>query len=152
MTVLFTFNPDPIKREVAAQMVQGGGPLFEAIVKDYTNQTLRRLVSRFEAEIIGAEITMDTIERNLTELLTDKMKSVGLAPLPKEGILIKEVIPPEKFKQTMLEAKYDEILLKILTIGLTPEHIQLLTDIIWAKDGTVILADGMPPFRRQLKG
>jgi hypothetical protein len=66
----------------------------------------------------------------------------------KEGVIIKEAVPPEKFKQTMLEARLYETILKLLTLGLTPEHIQLLTDIIWAKDGKVILADGMPLFRR----
>jgi regulator of protease activity HflC (stomatin/prohibitin superfamily) len=152
LTVLFTFQPNEADQNAVPQLVQGGDQLFQSIVKDYTNQSLRRLVSRFEAEKLCAEATMDAIERDLTDFLTDKMKMLGLAPLPAEGILIKEAIPPEKFKQTMLEAMYNETILKILTIGLTPEHIQLLTDIIWAKEGTVIFPESIRPFRRQFKG
>lgn len=114
MTVLFTFNPASALKSAAAMLVRGGDDLLQVIVKDYTNQGLRRLASRFEAEELCRGSAMSAIERNLTHLLTGEMRALGIAPLRQDGILIKETIAPDKFKHTMLNVKLHEATLRVL--------------------------------------
>jgi hypothetical protein len=132
LTVLFTFNPAAALKSAAAQLVQGGNHLLQLIVQDYTNQSLRRLASRFEAEKLCAEETMATIEQALAKSLTAEMRPLGLAPLATGGILIKETVPPEKFKQTMLDVRHSEVILEFLRCYPVPELVQLLNQVIFA--------------------
>jgi hypothetical protein len=115
LTVLFTFKPAEALPQAAAQLVKAGPDLLEIIVKDYANQGLRRLAARYEAEALGGSEAMATIEHRLTEVLTRQLKGLGLAPLPRDGILIKETIAPEKFKRGMLNARRLEAMLQTLT-------------------------------------
>ncbi|GIK41147.1 MAG: hypothetical protein BroJett011_49800 [Chloroflexota bacterium] len=105
LTVLFNFNPASAVRNAAAQLVKGGDDLLQIIVKDYTNQFLRRLASRYEAEELSSSPAMAAIEWHLTRLLSIQMRPLGLAPLKNGGILIKETIAPEKFKRAILQAR-----------------------------------------------
>jgi regulator of protease activity HflC (stomatin/prohibitin superfamily) len=114
MTVLFTFKPTEALKSAAAMLVRGGDDLLQVIVKDYTNQGLRRLASRFEAEEFCWGSAMSTIEQNLTHFLTAEMHTLGIAPLRRGGILIKETIAPDKFKQTMLNVRLHEATLRVL--------------------------------------
>lgn len=132
LTVLFTFEPTAALKSAAAQLVRGGDRLLQIIVRDYTSQGLRRLVSRFEAEKLCAEATMKAIELELTDFLTGEMQILGLAPLAKGGILIKDTIPPEKFKQTMLDVRHNEAILEVLRSYPVPELVQLLNQVIFA--------------------
>lgn len=115
MTVLFTFDPAAAVKSAAAVLVRAGDDLLQIIVKDYTNQGLRRLVAKFDAEELCGQIAMSTIERNLARFLAAEMRALGLAPLKRGGVLIKETIAPEKFKRGLLNAKRLEAILQALT-------------------------------------
>jgi hypothetical protein len=89
--------------------------VIQDIIKDYTNQGLRRLTARFEAEKLSNETPRSTIEQNLTSFLTVELSPLGLAPLRTGGVLIKEVIAPEKFKRGVLNAGRFATMLQTLT-------------------------------------
>ncbi len=114
MTVLFAFNPTSALKSAAAVLVKGGEDLFKIIVKDYTNQGLRRLAARYQAEDLCGEEPMSTIEWNLTRALTAELRVLGLAPLKSGGVLIKEAIAPAKFKRGILNARRLEAILEAL--------------------------------------
>jgi hypothetical protein len=114
LTVLFSFKPNLALKDAAAQLVRGGNDLLQTIVKEYGNQGLRRLASRFKAEELCGAAAISGIERNLTHLLTAEMRTLGIAPLRHDGILIKETIAPDKFKQTMLNVRLHEATLRVL--------------------------------------
>jgi hypothetical protein len=114
MTVLFTFDPASTPKSVAAVLVRGDNHLLWTIVKEYSNQGLRRLASKFEAEELSRGFAMSTIERNLTRFLIAEMRILGITPLKNGGVLIKETIAPEKFKRAMLNAKRLEAILRSL--------------------------------------
>jgi hypothetical protein len=132
MTVLFTFNPDKALKTAAAQLVQGGDNLLRIIVQDYTNQGVRRLAAKYQAEKLGNAEALSTIERNLTGYLTTTMRVLGLAPLKRDGVLLKEIVAPEKFRHTMLDVRHDEALLEVLRSYPVPELVQLLNQMIFA--------------------
>lgn len=95
-------------------LVQGGDDLFRVIVKDYTNQGIRRLISQYEAVELTGKDALPAIERNLTRLLTAAMRPLGIAPLKEGGVLIKETVAPTEFKQAILDARRLEALLYVL--------------------------------------
>jgi|GEM_PF-4860577 len=115
LTVLFTFNPTSALKSAAAELVRGGDGLMQIIVKDYANQGLRRLAARYIAEDLGSTPVMSSIERNLTRLLTAEMRPLGIAPLKNDGLLIKEIYAPDKFKRAVLSARRIEDMLRALT-------------------------------------
>ena len=115
MTALSTFDPNSARKNAAAVLVKGGEPVIQDIIKDYTNQGLRRLTARFEAAELSNEISRSTIEQNLTSFLTVELSVLGLAPLRTGGVLIKEVVAPEKFKRGLLNAGRLEAMLQTLT-------------------------------------
>jgi hypothetical protein len=114
MTVLFTFKPDQALKDAAAMLVQGGEELLKTIVKEYTDTALRCLASRFNAEALGHEAARLTIQRILVPLLASEMRTLGIAPLREGGVLLKQVVPPDKFKWAMLIAQRLETLLRTL--------------------------------------
>ena len=132
LTVLFTFNPNKAIREAAAQLVKADESLLKTIVRDYTNQGLRRLVVRYGSEALSNDITMMVMETNLAAHLTSAMRALGLAPLKRDGILLKELIAPPRFKNTMFDVKHDESILEILRSYPVPELIRLLNEVILA--------------------
>ena len=149
VTVLFTFKPDSALKEAAAQLVRGGDNLLHIIVKDYTNQGLRRLASRFRAEDLCGAGAISIIEWNLTRFLTAEMRVLGIAPLKSGGILIKETIAPERFKRTMLKVRQDEALLEVIRSYPVPELLQLLNQVMFVNNledhsGELALMMGSP--------
>ena len=114
MTVLFTFNPNSALKSAAAELVQGGDDLLRIIVRDYTNQGVRRLVSKYEASELASQKAMTSIERTLTRLLISELRPLGLAPLKEDGVLIKETVAPLEFKQSILDARRLEAILYTL--------------------------------------
>lgn len=142
ITVLFSFKPQSAVKEAAAQLVKADENLLKMIVRDYTNQGLRRLVVRYGSEALSNHITMTMIEKNLGAYLTATLRPLGLAPLKQNGILIKEVIAPAQFKHTMFDVKHDESILEVLRSYPVPELIKLLNEVILAnglKHGPEIL-------------
>jgi hypothetical protein len=61
------------------------------------------------------------------------MKPLGLKPLAAKngGVMIKEVVAPEKFKRTMLNVKQVEATLELLRNYPVPELVQLLNQLIF---------------------
>lgn len=115
VTVLFRFDPDIVLPQVLPQIVRLPDKQLQAIVKDYANQSLRRLIANFKAQELSNGVIMSVIERDLTNLLRSQLRILGLVPLPKDGILIKETISAEKFQQTMLNARQQETILQLLS-------------------------------------
>jgi hypothetical protein len=149
MTVLFTFDPTSALKSAAAMLVQSNENLLRIIVKDFTNQGLRRLVSRFKAEELCSGSTMSTIEQHLARLLTAELRILGIAPLKNDGILIKETIAPEKFKRTMLNVKQQESILEVLRSYPVAELVQLLNQVMFVNNledhpGNLALLMGSP--------
>lgn len=114
LTVLFQFNPALPPLNVLAQMVRLPLTTWQNIVKDYTSQGLRRLASGFCAEELGGKTVILQIERNLADFLRAQLHIMGLVPLRQGGILIKEVVAPERFKQAMLHVKQHRATLEML--------------------------------------
>jgi hypothetical protein len=117
LTVLFAFNPTAALKDAAAQLVRGRDSLLQIIVKDYTNQGLRRL------EDLNSWLAMSAIERNLTRLLTVEMRPLGIAPLKNDGLLIKEVSAPDKLKRAILNARRLEEVLRALAAFPVPNSL-----------------------------
>ena len=115
-----------------AQLVKADESLLKTIVRDYANQGLRRLVVRYGSEALSNDITMMVMETNLAAHLTSAMRALGLAPLKRDGILLKELIAPPRFKNTMFDVKHDESILEILRSYPVPELIRLLNEVILA--------------------
>lgn len=114
MTLLFTFDPRSAVQNAVATLVRADDKLFLHIVKDYTNQGLRRLAAKFEAEELGRGPAMSIIEQTLTRSLIAEMRALGLVPLRRGGVIIKEIIAPEMFKRAMLNARRLESTLRAL--------------------------------------
>jgi hypothetical protein len=85
------------------------------IVEGYASQGLRRLASTFTAEELGGKTAVSNIENALTHFLKIQLGVLGLVPLRQGGILIKEVIAPEKFKQAMLHVHQHQATLQMLS-------------------------------------
>lgn len=102
------------------------------IVRDYTNQGLRRLVVRYGSEALSNDVTMMLMEKNLAAYLTATLRPLGLAPLKHNGILLKELIAPAQFKHTMFDVKHDESILEVLRSYPVPELVRLLNEVILA--------------------
>ena len=114
LTVLYTFDPAASLPNVAAQLVRAPTTVLDDIVKDYASQGLRRLASRYKAETLSSEDASGSIETNLTNFLRAEMTVLGLAPLRKGGVLLKEIIAPEKFQRAMLVVRRLEAILAVL--------------------------------------
>lgn len=114
LTVLYNFSPNLAHDSAKPMLVRGGDELFRVIVKDYTNQGLRRLISQYDATELTGQEALPDIERNLTRLLTGAMRPLGIAPLADGGVLIKETVAPQGFKQAILDARRLEALLYVL--------------------------------------
>lgn len=132
LTILFTFDPRSARKEAAAMLVRRDENALKLIVKDYTSQGIRRLVSRFRAEDMSREATMSGIRRDLAHLLKGELHALGIAPLPSGGVLLKETVPAEAFRKTMLDAKHDEAILDALGKCPTPELIPQLGQVLLA--------------------
>lgn len=149
LTILFTFNPNTADKNAAAVLVRGGDSLLQIIVKDYTNQGLRRLVSRYKADALCAGSTMSSIERTLTHFLRAQMRVLGIAPLKRGGLIIKETIAPEKFKRTMLNVNQQETTLEVLRSYPVVELVQMLNQVMFVTNledhaGNLALLMGLP--------
>ncbi len=79
------------------------------------------------------------------------MRLLGLAPLAAQdgGVMIKEIIAPEKFKRTMLDVKHNEAILEVLRSYPVPELVHLLNQVIFANSlqdhsGELALMMGSP--------
>ena len=151
LTILFTFKPDQAIKAAAAQLVKGGDDLFTIIMRDFVNRRLRRLVALVQAQELCLAPKVANIERHLAQALTREMKALGLAPLKIEdgGVMIKEVVAPESFQQTMLDVKHDEAILEVLRSYPVPELVQLLNQVIFAnslkgRSGELALMMGTP--------
>ena len=155
MTVLFTFNPASANKNAAAVLVRGGERLLHIIVRDYTNQGLRRLTTRFMAEGLNYDTTMSGIEQDLARFLRATLVDLGLAPLKTGGVLIKETVAPDKFKRAMFDVRHDEAILEVLRAYPLPALLQGLNQVLLANslkdltgDVTLIMGspEGMNPF------
>ncbi len=114
MTVLFKFDPSLPHPSSLPQLVRLSPDDKMNIVRQYTSHGVRRLTARYDAEQLCNEEPMQEIERNLTHLLKVDLRPLGLFPLPNGGILIKEMVAPHKFQQTMLAVRQHEATLEVL--------------------------------------
>jgi hypothetical protein len=115
LTVLFQFDPGLPTTQVLAQVVRLPTSRLHDIVEDYTSQGLRRLASTFTAEELGGKTAVSQIERSLCRFLKAQLHVLGLVPLRQGGILVKEVIAPEKFRQAMLHVHQHQATLQMLS-------------------------------------
>lgn len=121
LTVLFQLDPTLPPRQVLAQVVRIPSSRLSDIVEDYASQGLRRLASTFTAEQLGGKAAVSQIENTLRHFLKAQLHVLGLVPLKQGGILIKEIIAPEKFRQAMLHVHQHQATLHMLSNY--PEHL-----------------------------
>jgi regulator of protease activity HflC (stomatin/prohibitin superfamily) len=121
LTVLFQFDPNLPPSTVLAQVVRIPPGKLNDIVEDYTSQGVRRLASAFTSEELGGKTAVSQIETSLCHFLKAQLHVLGLVPLRQGGILIKEIIAPEKFKQAMLHVHQHQATLQMLSSY--PEHL-----------------------------
>jgi hypothetical protein len=114
LTVLFSFDPALPSKKVTTQLIRASDGVLQSIVQDFTNQGLRRLASRFDAQELCGEAAISTIERDLIHYLRSELRILGLVPLRSGGVLIKETVAPDRFKHTMLNVKRHEATLHVL--------------------------------------
>jgi hypothetical protein len=105
LTVLFNFKPELAPHAVAAQLVQVGPYILQSIVRDYTDQGLRRITSTFRAEELSGPVARRVIEQDLTRHLKGQLRVLGLVPIEKGGLLVKNIVAPNKFSQSMVNVK-----------------------------------------------
>jgi hypothetical protein len=139
MTVLFNFNPGAALKNAAAVLVRAGPDLLEMIVKDYASQGLRSLASQFEADKLYGE-ARSIIARDLAQFLTAEMSVLGIAPLKRGGILIKETVAPAKFERAILNARQLNFILQALAPFPMPWLIELVIRAVF----TTNLEDNNP--------
>jgi len=115
LTVLYQFVPDGLEARVTSQIVRLEPRQVEGIVRSYASQGLRRLAGRYPAMELSGSNALSAIEGDLAGFLNANLRALGLVPLRHGGILIKETIPPDKFKQTMLLARQHHVTLDALS-------------------------------------
>ena len=151
MTVLFSFNPAVALKNAAAVLVRADENLLRAIVRDYTNRGLRRLAARYEAEQLRSTDSMSAIERDLTSHLRGEIQPLGIVPLRKGGLLIKEVVGSEKFEIAIVNARRLEVFLHALARfpapGLVEQAIQagFITNLEDLESDLTFLMSGLSP-------
>jgi hypothetical protein len=104
MTVLFKFDPREAIPQIAAQLVRVEPYVLQSIVRDYVNQGLRRIASTFRAEEMSSAGARHAIEQNLARYIKGQLKILGLLPID-DGLLVKEMMAPNKFNQSMVNVK-----------------------------------------------
>lgn len=114
LTVLYQFVPQGLDSKVVSQVVRLKPAKVEEIVRSYASQGLRRLAARYPAIELGGTTALLAIEQDLTGFLSANLRVLGLRPLRQGGILIKETIPPDKFRLTMLQARQHHVTLDAL--------------------------------------
>jgi hypothetical protein len=120
MTILYKFDPGDTQPEIAAQLVRAPVDLLHLIVKDYASQGLRRLASTFKSDEIPHAFARAVIERDLSRFLIGQLAVLGISPLKEGGLLVKEIVPPEKFKQSMVNVRGLEATMRELVAYRSP--------------------------------
>lgn len=115
LTVFYSFDPDSTSRPIAAQLVRLPDHVLENIVKDYADQSLRRVVAQYSAEAICTGEPIAAIEQGVIEGLQARVRHLGLAPMAGGGAMIKEMTPPKDFVEAIKAAKGHEFTLRVLT-------------------------------------
>lgn len=115
LTIRYRFDPDSTSRSIAAQLVRQPDHVLEGIVQDHADRSLRRAVAGYSAEDICYGEPVTAIEQAVIQGLETQVKRLGLAPMAGGGVMIKEIIPPKDFLETILAAKGHEIILRVLT-------------------------------------
>jgi hypothetical protein len=120
VTVLFAFKPDdqiPYK-ELADRLVhlsqeQRLEPVLKSMIQDHLSERLRNLVATIKAEEMCHDSTRIHIKHDLIHYLTMRLHDMGLH-LIGEGILIQEIMVPEKFQRIMLDVEQHNVILRKL--------------------------------------
>jgi len=134
LTVRYRFDPDSTSRSIAAQLVRQPDHVLEGIVKDYADKSLRRIVAQYSAEDIYIGGPIADIEQGVSEGLTVQVRHLGLAPMAGNGVMTKEITPPEDFSKTILAAKEYEIILKVITAYQAADVDQALLVAEWVRN------------------
>ncbi|MCP5097627.1 MAG: hypothetical protein GY943_18930 [Chloroflexi bacterium] len=115
LTVLYKFDPRKSPANVIAQFARVPARVLEDIVADYTAQGLRRLIARHMAQSVFLSSTISDVERDLCRFLNAEMRILGIS-LPSSGsVIIRETVPSERYKRTMLEANLHQVTMNVLS-------------------------------------
>jgi regulator of protease activity HflC (stomatin/prohibitin superfamily) len=120
LTVLFIFQPDRKTpgKELATQLIYLSEETklemaLNSMIEDHLSDKLRDLVSAIKAEDVYRASNRIRIKRDLIHSLEVRLHDWGVT-LIGEKVLIREIIAPEKFQRTMLEAEQHEVILRAL--------------------------------------
>ena len=114
LTILYKFDPIDSPDHIIAQFAIAPDQVLENIVKDYGSRGLRRLAARYRAETLCGERPMSRIENSLNAYLNSELEILGIQLLKEGSVLIREALPPEKFRHTMLSLNVHQATLRVL--------------------------------------
>lgn len=120
LTIFFAFQPDSQvpRRELADRLIHLSEenklePALHSLIEDHVSERLRGFISMIKAEDVCHDATRAHIKHDLIHYLRVLLHNLG-ATLIGEGVLVREIIAPEKFQRTMLDAEQHEVILRTL--------------------------------------
>lgn len=114
VVVRFFYDPrQAANAEIQSRIIHAPDSAWVTLVEDKVSQAVRRAASEFDAEQLTGRDALNYIERNTCRFLAAEVKAVGIS-VADNAVIIKEVNPPEKFKQTMLQVRQHQAVLQVL--------------------------------------
>lgn len=100
---LYRFDPRTCQPHAVAQFVQVGDEVFHAILEDFATEGLLHLLSYYQAKQLKEDAVLNLIKKSLRHYLNSCIRPLGLSlPFP-ECVIIKKLMPHERFLRTQLE-------------------------------------------------
>lgn len=113
LTVLYQFDPRKLPLAAQSQLVSMTPDVLAIIVEGRVEHFLRRLVGCHDVEKLCRAATLTTLEQDLYSQLCTRLSPMGIAPLA-NGVLIKAISAPEKYREAVLAAKQYQMTLSAL--------------------------------------
>lgn len=113
LTILYRFDPREAAGAMQSQLASTTPETLAIIVEGRAEHFLRRLVACHDAEKLCRAATLTTLEQDLYSQLCARLSSMGIVPLP-NGVLIKAISAPEKYREAVLAAKQYQMALTAL--------------------------------------
>lgn len=111
VVVRYHFDPRTAEPQAQKALAQVTAQALLDTVEDRAEQALRRKVSRFRAEEVAGQAAVVQIERDIFHFVSTTLRPMGIH-IPKDGVIIKETIAPEKFQQAMIQVRQHRMMMR----------------------------------------